>query len=121
MLNKQKIIGAAVLICSLTGGPGAFAHATLVTSTPAKDASVPAPRSIRLTFSEKIAPSFSGFRLSMDDGMVIDFATKVSDDGKTLTGTPTSSFMKGKYTLAWHATAVDDGHRTEGSFDFTVK
>jgi hypothetical protein len=99
----------------------AFAHARLVDSNPAKDSSIAAPRSIRLTFSEKIAPAFSGFKLSMTDGMVVGAATNVSADGKTLTGTPTAPFMKGKYTLSWHAASADDGHKTEGSFDFTVK
>ena len=115
--SRAAFITAA---CLIAASP-AFAHAALVSSSPGKDGSVAAPRSIRLTFSEKIAPAFSGFRLSMDDGMVMDAVTKVSDDGKTLTGTPTSSFMRGKYTLSWHATAVDDGHKTEGSFNFTVK
>lgn len=99
----------------------AFAHAALVSGSPKADSAAPAPRTIRLTFSEKIAPAFSGISLSMDDGMVIDVAAKLSDDGKTLTGTPTSSFMKGKYKLSWHVAAVDDGHKTEGSYSFTVK
>jgi len=67
------------------------------------------------------AAASSGFRLSMDDGMVSDAVTKQSDDGKTLTGTPTGAFMKGKYMLSWHAIAAADGHRTEGSYSFTVK
>jgi methionine-rich copper-binding protein CopC len=113
------VVAAALGFCLLA--PPTFAHAGLVESTPAKGSTVSAPKTIKLTFSENVSPAFSGFRISMSDGMVIDFATKVSADGKTLTGTPTSSFMKGKYTLSWHATSVDDGHRTEGSFDFTVK
>ena len=99
----------------------AFAHAGLVESTPAKDATVAAPKSIKLTFSEKISPAFSGFKLAMDDGMVTGAVTKVSADGMTLTATPTSPFMAGKWTLSWHAVSADDGHRTEGSFAFTVK
>ena len=118
MIRRHAVLlAAACLICASP----ALAHATLVTSSPAKDSSVPAPRTIRLAFSEKIAPAFSGFKLSMDDGMVMDVVTRLSEDGKILTGTPTAAFMKGRYTLSWHAASVDDGHKTEGSFSFTVK
>jgi len=113
---------AVVLAALVSVSPTAsFAHAALVSATPAQDSMVAAPRSIKLTFSEKIAPAFSGAGLTMDDGMAIGVAVKVSADGKTLTGTPTGAFMKGKYKLSWHVTSVDDGHRTEGAYSFTVK
>jgi methionine-rich copper-binding protein CopC len=116
----RHICAAGIAILGLLSWSPAFADAALVSSSPAKDSAVAAPKIIRLSFSEKIAAS-SGFQLSMDDGMKMGAAIKVSDDGKTLTGTPTSPFMKGKYTLNWHATGADDGKRTEGSFNFTVK
>jgi methionine-rich copper-binding protein CopC len=112
---------AVILGLSLAPWSPAFAHAALVASSPAKGSTVGAPKTIKLTFSEIIAPAFSGFLVSMSDGMKMSTTTKVSADGKSLTGSPTSPFMKGKYTLSWHATAADDGHRTEGSFDFIVK
>ena len=111
----------AVLLAAVLMASPAFGHAGLVESTPAKDATVAAPKSIKLTFSEKLSPAFSGFQLSMGDGMNMKTVTKVSSDGMTLTGTPTSPFMAGKWTLSWHAVSADDGHRTEGSFSFTVK
>ncbi|HVW74543.1 MAG TPA: copper homeostasis periplasmic binding protein CopC [Rhizomicrobium sp.] len=110
---------AAFLFCA--GLSPAFAHAKLVQSSPAADSTVAAPRAIRLTFSEKIVPAFSGLQLSMGDGMTVSASTSLSDDGKTLTARPTSPFMAGKWTLSWHATAADDGHKTEGSYSFTVK
>jgi methionine-rich copper-binding protein CopC len=119
MLHKYAA-GIAVSLGLILASP-AFADAALVDSSPARDSMIAAPRTIKLTFSEKIAAAGSGFRLSMDDGMMMDAVTKVSDDGKTLAGIPTSGFMKGKYTLNWHATAVDGGGRTEGSYSFTVK
>jgi methionine-rich copper-binding protein CopC len=57
----------------------------------------------------------------MSDGMAMQVTTKVSDDGKTITGIPMGSFMAGTYKVTWHAAAVDDGHRTEGAFTFLVK
>jgi len=102
-------------------GPPAFAHAKLIRSDPKPNGTVAAPKTIKLTFSEKIAPTFSGFTVAMSDGMAVGITAKVGDDGKTVTGTPSSPFMAGKYSVSWHATAADDGHRTQGTYNFTVK
>ena len=115
---------ASLLLASGTlavaSGP-ALAHAALVQSDPVANSTVAAPKEIKLTFSEKLTPAFSGFNMSMSDGMTMKVVTKVAEDGKTLIGTPTGSFMTGTYKLSWHATASDDGHRTEGSLMFKVK
>jgi methionine-rich copper-binding protein CopC len=116
-----KFIGSLLILAVSAGLSPVFAHAKLVQSNPVADASVSAPKSIRLTFSEKIVPAFSGFNLNMSDGMVVSTSNSLSDDGKTLIARPTSPFMPGKWTLSWHATAADDGHKTEGSYSFTVK
>lgn len=99
----------------------ALAHAALVQANPVANSSGAAPKTIRLTFSEKITPAFSGLKLSMGDGMVVSTATSLSEDGKTLIARPTSPFMSGKWTLSWHVASTDDGHKTEGSYVFTVK
>jgi methionine-rich copper-binding protein CopC len=114
---------ATLLMCSmLTLSSGAaFAHAALVQSDPAPNSTVAAPKEIKLTFSEKLVPAFSGFELSMGDGMTMKVATKIAEDGKTLIGTPSGSFMSGAYKIAWHATSAEDGHRMEGSLSFKVK
>lgn len=122
MSLKKSTVGLALLMGALVASAGfADAHAKLLQSDPAANSTVPAPKAITLTFSEKIAPAFSGFDLAMGDGMTMQVMTKVSDDGKTITGMPMGSFTAGTYKITWHAAAVDDGHRTEGSFIFTVK
>ena len=57
----------------------------------------------------------------MSDGMAVDVTAKAGDNGKTVTGTPIGPFMAGKYNVSWHAAAVDDGNRTQGTYEFTVK
>ena len=96
----------------------ALAEVQLVQSSPAADAIVSAPRSVKLTFSEKV--SDPGVTLSMGDGMAVATATSLSGDGKILTARPTSPFMAGKWTLSWHA-ASGDSQKSEGSFNFTIK
>ena len=115
---------AAILLASTTlavASGSAFAHAALVQSDPAANSNVAAPKEIKLTFSEKLTPAFSGFNLSMSDGMAMKVDTKMSEDGKSLIGTPTGSFMAGAYKISWHATSSDDGHRMDGTLMFKVK
>ena len=114
----MRLVFAALLVCAALSP--AWAEATLVQSSPAADATVSAPRSIKLTFSEKIAAA-SGVQLSMADGMSIPARTSLSDDGKTLTARPTSPFMAGTWTLSWHAVTADGGRRSDGAYSFAVK
>jgi len=110
---------AAAAAALLVAGQAA-AHAKLVSSTPAADAQVAAPKKITLIFNEKIAPAFSGFDLTMvEHNMKIPVKTAVSKDGKTLTGTPQGAFMKGTYKINWRAASAD-GHRMTGEVSFKV-
>ena len=99
----------------------AFAHAALVQSDPAPNSTVAAPKEIKLSFSEKIAPKFSGFGVSMNHGMDVKLKGRLGEDGKTIIGIPSETLMAGTWTVSWHAASVEDGHRMEGTFNFTVK
>lgn len=116
MSAKASVLSCVLLVAALSP---AFAEAKLVQSSPAPDSALAAPRSIKLIFSEKLAPD-SGIQLAMADGMSVSVKTSLSDDGKTLTARPTSPFMPGKWTLSWHAASADGG-KSQGSYNFTVK
>ncbi|WP_297514471.1 copper homeostasis periplasmic binding protein CopC [uncultured Caulobacter sp.] len=120
MALRAFFLTAVLSAAVLTAGQ-ASAHAKLVSSDPAANASVAAPKAIRLTFNEKLAPAFSTFELAMADGMKAPVKTTVSADRKTITGVPTGRLMAGAYKLTWHAAAADDGHRMDGTLAFTVK
>lgn len=111
---------AAVAATALIAGQ-ASAHAKLVSSNPAANATVAAPTAISLTFSEKLAPAFSTFDLTMANGMQVPVKTSVSKDRKTITGAPQGKLMAGVYKVTWRAASSDDGHRMEGAIAFTVK
>jgi len=100
----------------------ASAHAHLVKSTPAANATVAAPKAISLTFNEKLTPAFSKFELVMPamNAMAVPVKTAVSKDGMTITGMPQAALMPGVYKINWHA-ASSDGHKMDGAVDFTVK
>ncbi|HEX2800720.1 MAG TPA: copper homeostasis periplasmic binding protein CopC [Phenylobacterium sp.] len=98
----------------------AAAHAKLLSSNPTANATVAAPKTITLTFSEKLAPAFSGFDLVMvEHNVKIPVKTTVSKDGKSIVGTPQGAFVKGSYKVNWHA-ASSDGHRMTGDVAFKV-
>lgn len=111
-------LGAAAALA--LAGP-AFAHTELVRSNPAANATVTtSPRTITLTFNERVVPTFSKFELTMPaHRMDIPVSTTVSRDGKRIVGTVGSRLMKGSYRVSWTA-AGSDGHRMTGSYSFKV-
>lgn len=122
MRTHNFIAAGIVASAALFLAGAASAHAHLVKSTPAANATVATPKSISLTFNEKLTPAFSKFELVMPTmgNMAVPVKTTVSKDGMTITGTPKARLMPGIYKINWHA-ASSDGHRMDGVVDFTVK
>jgi methionine-rich copper-binding protein CopC len=110
------VTAVAVLLASQ-----AAAHAALVRSDPAANASVTPPKTISLTFSERLTPAFSGFEVVTGGGTKMPVKATFSSDHKSIQGAPTRPMTPGLYRIVWHAAASDDGHRTEGSLAFRVK
>ena len=111
---------AAFGLAACMAGP-ALAHTDLIKSSPAEGASVASPKTIILTFSEKVVSAFSGYDLAMGDGKKIAVATATSADGKIVTLSPQRSLVAGSYKLNWHAASSEYGHRTDGVVSFKVK
>jgi methionine-rich copper-binding protein CopC len=53
--------------------------------------------------------------------MSVKLKGRLGADGKTIIGTPAGPLMAGTWKVSWHAASVEDGHRMEGSFNFTIK
>jgi methionine-rich copper-binding protein CopC len=117
-LSLIAVSGAA----ALTLASPAFAHASLVKSDPKANATVhTGPKSITLSFNERLVPAFSKFELSMPvHQMAVPVKTAVSPDGKRIVGTLGSRLTAGTYKVVWTAAAADDGHRTTGELSFKV-
>jgi len=119
-IGHSSIAALAATAALFTASP-AFAHAKLLRSTPAAQARVAAPKTIALTFSEKVVPAFSTFELVMvGHDMKVPVKTTVSRDGKTITGTPQGRMMAGPYKINW-TIASSDGHRMKGEVPFQVR
>lgn len=116
----MKPVLALVLVLSLQAG-ASFAHAGLVSATPAGGATAAAPSALTLTFSEKVTLKFSGITLTGADGEVRAIGEAgLSADGLTLTIPAAAPLTAGTYAVDWHALA-DDGHKSHGRYTFTVK
>jgi copper resistance protein C len=118
---KMRIFGSLAAAAALTLAGPAFAHAKLVSSNPAANATLrTAPKTITLTFNERLVPAFSKFELSMPGhNMTVPVKTVVSPDGKRITGTLANPLTKGSYKVVWTA-AGSDGHKMTGEVPFTV-
>ena len=103
---------------ALAMAPAAWAHAHIVSSTPAANASGPAPRALHLEFSEGLEAKFSGVELMKASGPAVAADAKVS--GKAIDATPKAPLAPGEYMVMWHALSTD-GHKSNGSYNFTVK
>ena len=107
----KKLISILVLAAS-----PAFAHAKLIGSDPAANASVKSPTMIKLTFSETLEPAFSTASLSDSAGKAMPVPKSVG--GATITLLPIG-LKPGAYHVNWRAVGHDT-HKLSGSFGFKV-
>ncbi len=122
MHHRLSALTALTSTAVLVAVSPAWAHAKLVTSNPAANATLSAPpKTITLTFNEKLVPAFSKFELVMPEhgGMKVPVKTVISADGKTITGTPQGALTNGAYKITWSA-ASKDGHKMSGEVPFKV-
>ena len=121
-LSTRSIAALGTVAGLLVAGSQAQAHASLVSATPAANATVLAPRLIALHFSEKLVPKFSGASLMNAKGK--NYAARSSiptNDAKSVNLAVIGKLAPGSYMVMWHAVAVDDGHRSKGSVSFRVR
>ena len=124
MHRSARSPAVAVVIAGLLASfaaTSALAHAKLVKANPAPNATVAPPRMVRLEFSEALARKFSSFRVADTGGKAVALMATQNQDAKVLEATPSVVLAPGVYTVSWTAVATDDGHKTTGSYRFTVK
>lgn len=112
--------GALILVAAFAGQ--ALAHAHLKAEAPAAGTSVAAPGTLTLHFTEGLNLHFSGIAVTGPDhkAVALGKASLAPKDAATLIVPVSGSLAPGSYTVAWHALSAD-GHKTQGSYHFTVK
>lgn len=114
-------LGLAALI-GLAATGSAFAHAHLKSAVPAVNSTVAtAPTELDLTFTEDLNLKFSGVKVTGPDKAAVQTGTAMLMEKNTVLMVPLSGALAGgTYTVSWHALS-GDGHKTNGSYKFTVK
>ena len=112
---------ATVFLCAVTAVPvAASAHAFLKTAAPAVGSTIKTmPTEVRINFTEGVEPKFSSIRVIGAQGVQVDDGKVHLDGGDTHLVIGLKPLAAGRYTVNWHATAMDT-HRTQGSFIFTI-
>ncbi|NLS16333.1 copper homeostasis periplasmic binding protein CopC [Rhizobium sp. P40RR-XXII] len=116
---KKLLLAAAAISIALAGQ--AMAHAHLKSAVPAADGIVKAaPSELDLTFSEGLNLKFSGIKVTGPDKAAVKTGdgTLMNKD-TTLMVPVTDKLAPGKYTVEWHVLSTD-GHKTNGTYSFTV-
>ena len=105
----------------VTAAP-AWAHATLVSSSPADSAIVrQAPARVSATFDEPVVVSADSLRVFAPSGARVDTGgTARGSKPAEINVALAPGLTRGTYTVAWHVVAADDGHRTQGEFTFSI-
>ncbi|TKI04682.1 copper homeostasis periplasmic binding protein CopC [Martelella alba] len=124
MTSRLKpLMQAAVFIAGGTLCQQALAHAHLVSSSPADKASVAvSPDTLTLSFTEGLESAFSGVKITDAQGNAVPISQSATEgaDKKTLDVSLAAPLKPGHYQVDWHALSVD-GHKTHGSYGFTVE
>lgn len=121
-ISASRAVCALVFLASTAIAPSVWAHAHLKQPTPAVDNVVEAPQRITLAFSEGIEPGFSGVVITNAQQQVVKTgAVKRDEKDKARLIVPLDQALTtGTYRVDWHVVSVD-GHKTKGSYSFSVK
>ncbi|MEX6211232.1 copper homeostasis periplasmic binding protein CopC [Providencia huaxiensis] len=118
----RKLSAIAVLFLGMSFQQ-AFAHAHLKDQLPAEGAAVEqAPESITLSFSEGIEVNFTKVNIVGSEKNIVKTgkaALDPSNDTKVIVPVE-DKLVAGKYDVNWSVVSVD-GHKTKGTYSFTVK
>jgi methionine-rich copper-binding protein CopC len=125
---KSFLPAATAALALLLTPVAAGAHAKLVASTPAANATASKVTSVNLRFNEKLISSTVKAELVMTGmpgmanhaPMKIPATSSMGKDGKSLTLTAKRALVPGTYKVTWSAAGADT-HRMGSEFSFTVK
>lgn len=109
-----------VVFLVATTSTAAFAHAQLVSTSPANEQHVTtSPSEVSLTFEESVGTQLGSLQLFRENGSRINVSEiQHSDGGKTISVKP-NHLSSGIYVVNWHVISQDT-HPVHGAFLFSV-
>lgn len=120
---QKRTILSGVAASLLLVSQAVLAHAHLKASQPAANAALDAsPQALTLSFTEDIEPAFSGVVLldASQKPVVSEKAQRDAQQHSRLILPLKKPLTAGDYQVNWHVLSVD-GHKTQGSYRFSVK
>ncbi|MGO4598904.1 copper resistance CopC/CopD family protein [Terrabacter sp. 2RAF25] len=118
-LVRLLLAALALAFSAITLATPAWAHAELVSSTPANGTRLEvAPRSVELTFTESVDLVDGGLRLLDSTGATLATPEPVKA-GHWVSWPMPSSLAKGAYVVTWRVVS-SDGHPVDGAFTFGI-
>ena len=121
MKFKHMAAAIAFLGSNLVAGQ-AFAHAALEGSAPKAGEIVSgSPAEVRLQFNEELEATFSTVKVSDPKGVEVSgIKVEVDKANMKIMHATLPTLPAGAYSVRW-STMTRDGHKTKGTFTFTVK
>lgn len=124
MKRLARIAALAILAGALplAAASPVLAHAELVKANPAPDSAGAAPASLEISFSEPIEITFTQVAVKDAAGQPVATGLAVIDpgDNKTIHVPLSAAPAAGAVTVDWTVVS-SDGHKTNGTYSFTVK
>lgn len=121
-MNIKNFVSTVALLGMSFLATQAFAHAALEAASPKPGATLDAsPKEIRLQFNEQLEATFSTIKLSDPKGSdVAGVKVEVDKADMKVMHAVLPPLPAGAYAVHW-STMTRDGHKTKGSYTFTVK
>lgn len=125
MRIKVLFIGILLIVGGLLFVETAYAHAAYVRSSPGADAIIAAPPSrVDIWFAQELfrRKGENTITVTSPDGTIVSTSdTIIDDDDRTHIWVDLLPDMPpGKYLVEWKNVSLEDGHPSEGSFNFII-
>jgi copper resistance protein C len=119
---RALVLALMVFALSSLGTGLALAHSRLQGSEPPAESRLKRPPGeVKLTFTERLEPSYSGIRVKDERGAQVDRGdARVDPSNPSLLRVSLEPLPPGAYTVDWRVLSVD-GHVSEGRFAFRVE
>ncbi|XXN65243.1 copper homeostasis periplasmic binding protein CopC [Enterobacter ludwigii] len=119
----NPVVALLLALSTLAFSQFALAHAHLKSPVPADKAVVEhSPQQLTLTFTEDVEPAFSGVEVlnAQHQPVAVEKAKLNNKQHDQLIVPIAQPLPSGSYQVNWHVLSVD-GHKTKGSYVFSVK
>lgn len=111
------MLAATTAVALVTATP-AWAHARVVSTSPAQGAVVSSVTSVRVTFNESVRGGSDALRVLTSSGRSLSQPARVS--GSVITAALPGALPAGRYALAYRVVS-DDGHAVSQAVGFSVR